>query len=333
VTAIAILDDYQGYARDRVDWSSLTGRAELTIFDRHITGTDELAAALAPFDVVVCMRERTPVTAELLDRLPRLELLVTTGEGNASIDLDAANARGVVVSATRAQRYGIEQLAELTWGLILAAVKNLPDETRSVRDGGWQRGVGTGLSERRLGLVGLGRIGSAVARVGQAFGMDVCAWSENLTPERAAAEGVTAVAKPELFATADIVSVHLRLSPRTTGLVGSAELGLMKPTAILVNTARGPLVDEPSLVRVLGAGGIRGAALDVFGTEPLPADHPFRRLPNVIATPHIGYVTEEMYEVFYADVIDDIDQYLRGEPVRVITRSPITTLRSIDAQA
>jgi phosphoglycerate dehydrogenase-like enzyme len=338
VTAIAILDDYQGYARDRVDWSSLTERADLTIFDRHITGVEELAAALAPFDVVVCMRERTPVTAELLNRLPRLELLVTTGAGNASIDLAAAKSRGVVVSATRAQRYGTEQLAELTWGLILAAVKNLPDEMNAVRDGRWQQGVGTGLSERRLGLVGLGLIGSAVAHVGRAFGMDVCAWSENLTAERAAAQGVTAVGKSELFATSDIVSVHMRLGPRTAGIVGAAELDLMKPTAILVNTARGPLIDEASLVRALGEGRIRGAALDVFGTEPLPDDHPFRRLPNVIATPHIGYVTEEMYEVFYADVIDDIDQYLRGEPVRVITRSPTTTRSpittgSIDAQA
>jgi phosphoglycerate dehydrogenase-like enzyme len=327
VTAIAVLDDYQRYARDRVDWSPLPGRVDLTIFDRHIAGVDELAEALSPFEVVVVMRERTPVTAELLDRLPRLRLLVTTGEANASIDLDAASARGVVVSATRAQRFGTEQLAELTWSLILAAVKNLQGELRAVRDGAWQRDVGSGLTERRLGLVGLGRIGSAVAQIGQAFGMDVCAWSENLSREAAAAWGVTAVTKQELFATSDVVSVHLRLSPRTAGTVGAAELALMKPSAILVNTARGPLVDEASLIDVLREARIRGAALDAFDTEPLPADHPFRTLPNVIATPHIGYVTEEMYRVFYADIIADIDQYLRGEPVRVITRSPITTMR------
>jgi phosphoglycerate dehydrogenase-like enzyme len=228
----------------------------------------------------------------------------------------------VVVSATRAQRYGTEQLAELTWALILAAVKNLPGEAGAVRDGAWQRGVGTGLSDRRLGLVGLGRIGAAVAKTGQSFGMDVCAWSENLTTQGAAAHGVEAVTKAELFSTSDVISVHLRLGPRTAGIIGAGELGLMQPGAILVNTARGPLVDEDSLVKVLSEGKIRGAALDVFDVEPLPAGHPFRQLPNVIATPHIGYVTQEMYEVFYADVIDDIDSYLRGAPVRVINQPP-----------
>lgn len=318
MTAVAVLDDYQHYARDRVDWSALAGRADVVFLDHHLTDPDELARTLAPFEVVVCMRERTPITADLLARLPDLRCLVTTGLGNASIDLDAAAARGVVVSATRAQRFANEQLAELTWALILAAVKHLPAEAAAVRAGGWQQAVGTGLSGKRLGVVGLGRIGAEVARLGIAFGMDVRAWSEHLAPEQAAEHGVTAVAKEELFATSDVITLHLRLSARSTGIVGPRELGVMKPGAILVNTARGQLVDEPSLVRALRAGRIRGAALDTFETEPLPADHPFRTLPNVLATPHIGYVTEEMYEVFFHDVVEDVDRFLAGDPVRVI---------------
>ncbi len=316
---VAVLDDYQDYARDRVDWTALDGRAAVTCFHDHLDDPDALAARLRSFDVVVCMRERTPVHADLLARLPRLRLIVTTGLTNASIDLAAAAGRGVLVCATRAQRYADEQLAETTWALILAAVKNLPAETAAVRAGQWQQSVGTGLTGKRLGVLGLGRIGAQVARLGIAFGMDVCAWSEHLTAEAAAEHGVTAVGKAELFATADVVSLHLRLSERSATTVGRDELFAMKSDAVLVNTARGQLIDEAALIEVLRDGRIRGAALDTFAAEPLPAGHPFRTLPNVIATPHIGYVTEEMYRVFFADIVADIQAFLAGEPIRVIS--------------
>jgi phosphoglycerate dehydrogenase-like enzyme len=316
---VAVLDDYQYYARDRADWSRLSGRADVEFFADHLSDPDALAKRLAPFDVVVCMRERTPVRAELLRRLSGLRLIVTTGLNNASIDLATATDQGVIVCATRAQRYADEQLAETTWALILAAVKNLPSEAAAVRAGKWQQSLGTGLSGNRLGVVGLGRIGAEVARLGIAFGMDVCAWSEHLDPQRAAELGVTAVPKRELFASSDVVSLHLRLSGRSAGTVGREELAAMKPTALLVNTSRGELTDEAALISTLRSGGIRGAALDVFTVEPLPPDHPFRTLPNVIATPHIGYVTEEMYTVFFADIVSDIEAFLDGSPVRVIS--------------
>lgn len=316
---VAVLDDYQGVALEMADWSPVTAQAEVVVFRDHLAGIGDLAERLAPFDVVVVMRERTPVGADLLARLPRLRLLVTTGAGNASIDLAAAAARGVVVSATGAAPDGSEQLAELTWALILAAVRDLPSQAASVRRGDWQQGLGTGVYGRTLGLLGVGRIGTIVGRIGAAFGMDVCAWSENLTDERAAAAGVRRVAKTELFERSDVVSLHLRLSERTTGVVGAAELSSMKPSAYLVNTSRGPLVDEPSLIEALRENRIAGAAIDAFEVEPLPPDHPFRTLPKVIATPHIGYVTHDMYGVFFRDVVEDITAFLAGAPVRVLS--------------
>ncbi|MER7680182.1 D-2-hydroxyacid dehydrogenase family protein [Streptomyces sp. NPDC096934] len=310
---IAVLDDYQNVALDRADWSGLN--AEVTVFTDHIPDVDELARALAGFEVVVAMRERTRFGADVLARLPDLRLLVTTGPRNAAIDVAAAARQGVVVCGTG---YYPEPTVELTWALILAAARNLPTEERAVRDGGWQRTVGTELRGKTLGLLGLGNLGSRVALIGQAFGMDTIAWSENLTPERAAEHGVRAVTKDELFAAADVLSVHLVLSSRTRGLVGGAELAAMKPSSILVNTSRGPIVDQDALLDALRRETIRCAALDVYDTEPLPADHPLRALPNTVLTPHIGYVTSELYEVFYRDAVEDIAAFRAGHPVRVI---------------
>ncbi|GAA2272449.1 D-2-hydroxyacid dehydrogenase family protein [Kitasatospora cystarginea] len=311
---VAILDDYQGVALECADWGQLD--AEIEVFTDHIPDTDELVRRLAGFEVAVAMRERTWFTAEVLRRLPDLKLLVSTGPRNVAIDVAAAARQGIVVSGTG---YFGAPTAELTWALILAAARNLPVEERAMRDGGWQRTVGTGLHGKTLGLLGLGNLGSSVARIGQAFGMGTIAWSQHLTPERAAEHGVTAVTEQELFATADVLSVHLVLSDRTRGLVGSAELAAMKPSAILVNTSRGPIVDQDALLDTLRRKAIRCAALDVYDVEPLPADHPFRTLPNTVLTPHIGYVTRELYEVFYRDAVEDIAAFQAGQRVRTLT--------------
>ncbi|PRX46106.1 phosphoglycerate dehydrogenase-like enzyme [Prauserella shujinwangii] len=310
---IAILDDYQNVALELADWDSLG--AEVEVFTEHVADRDELVRRLAGCEVVVAMRERTPFPAALLERLPDLRLLVTTGPRNASIDLAAAERLGIVVCGTG---YLPHPTAEHTWALILAAMRNLPVEERSVREGGWQRTVGRGLHGATLGLLGLGRLGSRVARIGQAFGMRTIAWSRHLTPERAAEHDVTAVSEEELLRTADVLSIHLVLSERTRGLLGAEELALLKPTALLVNTSRGPIVDETALVTALREGRIGGAALDVYDVEPLPADHPLRSLPNTVLTPHIGYVTRDLYEVFYRDAVEDIAAYQAGEPVRVL---------------
>jgi phosphoglycerate dehydrogenase-like enzyme len=262
------------------------------------------------------MRERTPFPRRLLERLPKLRLLVTTGMRNASIDLEAARDAGVVVSGTGAAG---ASTAELTWGLLLAVTRGIPMEDASVRSGGWQEGLGVGLSGKTLGIVGLGRLGSHVARFATVFEMQMLAWSQNLTAERAAEVGATLVAKDELFARSDAITIHLVLSERTRGLVGARELSLMKPTAYLVNTSRGPIVDEDALVDVLERRAIAGAALDVFDEEPLPPEHPLRRLPNTVVTPHIGYVSEEAYRVMYRDALEDVRAFLDGSPVRVLT--------------
>lgn len=311
---IAILDDYQNVALEFADWASLD--AEIEVFTTHVADADELAWRLAGFEVVVAMRERTRFPAELLARLPDLKLLVTTGMRNAAIDIDAARREDIVVCGTGS---GPHATAELTWTLILAAARNLAVELPSMRTGGWQTTVGTGLSGRTLGLLGLGRLGTRVAKIGQAFGMETLAWSQNLTRERAAEQGVTAVSKQDLFARADVLSIHLVLSERTRALVGAAELATMKPDALLVNTSRGPIVDEGALLDALRDRRIGGAALDVFDVEPLPADHPLRGLPNVVLTPHLGYVTRQTYEVFFRDAVEDIAAYRAGSPVRVIT--------------
>jgi phosphoglycerate dehydrogenase-like enzyme len=312
---VAVLDDYQDAARGFADWDSLN--AEVEFLHEPFADADALVNELSRFDAAVAMRERTPFPAEVLRRLDRLKLLVTTAMGNAAIDIPAATARGIVVCGTDYPFFSAA--SELTWALILAAVRSIPGETRFVAKGGWQMSVGTDLAGQTLGLLGLGRVGFRVARVGQAFGMETIAWSQNLTPERAAEHGVKAVSKQELFARSDVLSIHLILSDRTRGLVGTAELASMKPTALLVNTARGPIVDEEALLRALRNRTIGGAALDVFDTEPLPEKHVLRTLDSAVATPHVGYVTRGNYEVFYRQAIEDISAFAAGTPIRVLT--------------
>jgi phosphoglycerate dehydrogenase-like enzyme len=307
---IAILDDYQNVALGFADWDSLD--AEIEVFTKPL---DDVARRLAGFDVIVAMRERTRFPAEVLGKLTALKLLVSTGQRNAAIDVGAARELGIVVSGTG---YIAHPTAEHTWALILAAARNLPAEERSMREGGWQVGVGSGLHGKTLGLLGLGRLGARAARIGQAFGMETIAWSQNLTAEKAAEHGVTAVSKEDLFARADVLSIHLVLSERSRGLVGAAEFAAMKPAAILVNTSRGPIVDEDALLDALRRKEIGCAAIDVYDTEPLPADHPLRGLDNTVLTPHVGYVTREVYEVFYGDAVEDIAAFKAGSPLRVM---------------
>jgi phosphoglycerate dehydrogenase-like enzyme len=311
--AVAVLDDYQDVARSFGPWGELD--AAVTVFGDHVEGVECLAERLAPFDVVVAMRERTPFGAELLGRLPRLRLLVATGMANPSIDMAAARARGVVVSGTG----GLPSpTAELTWALVLALARHVCEEDAGMRAGGWQETVGTELAGRTLGVIGLGRLGRRVAAVGQAFEMHVVAWSQNLAAGDARALGVEPVERDELLARADVVSIHLRLSERTRGLIGARELGLMKRSALLVNTSRGPIVDETALVEALRAGTIAGAGLDVYDSEPPPPGHPLRSAPNTVLTPHLGYVTTGTYARYYSDAVEDIAAFLRGAPVRVL---------------
>jgi phosphoglycerate dehydrogenase-like enzyme len=306
---VAILDDYQDAALRLADWSAVRRRAEIMVFNDHLADPAAVVERLRPFDVVCVMRERTPLSRDILQQLPRLKLIASTGPRNAAIDMRAAAERGIVVTATG---YESTPTIELSWALILASARHLAREAASVRDGGWQTRIGTNLRGKCLGVIGLGNIGKEVARIALAFGMTVIAWSQNLTSEIASAAGATLVDKDALFRQADIVTIHLILSRRTSGLVGAAELALMKPTAWLVNTSRGPIVDEAALIEALQARRIAGAALDVFEIEPLPADHPFRRLDNVLATPHIGYVTEELYRTFYGDAAASIAAWLES---------------------
>lgn len=315
MTRLAILDDYQGVALRMAEWDRLPADVEVVVFRDHLADLDAVAARLADFDIGVAMRERTPFPRALLERLPRLRLLVTTGMRNAAIDLQAAADRGVLVCGTAGLPY---PTAELTWGLILALVRRIPREERAVREGRWQETVGLGVNGKTLGVLGLGTLGSRVARIARAFEMQVLAWSHHLTAERAAEVGATLAGRDELLARSDVVTIHLVLSERTRGLIGLRELALMKPSAYLVNTSRGPIVNETALVRALRDGAIAGAGLDVFDEEPLPPDHPFRRLPNTVVTPHLGYVTEETYRIFYGQALEDITAYLRGQPIRVL---------------
>ena len=304
---IAVLDDYQNVALKLADWSVLTGRAEITTFNDHIADPAALIDRLLPFDVVCVMRERTPLPRDIIERLPRLKLIASTGPGNASIDMAAASERGISVTATG---YRSTPTIELTWALILASMRHIVSESNAVRAGGWQTTIGQELEGKVLGVVGLGRVGGQVARIGLAFGMKIIAWSQNMTPEIAGAAGATMVPKSELFRQADIVTIHLVLSKRTRGLIGAAEFEVMKPTARLINTSRGPIVDEAALIAALQSHTIAGAALDVFDQEPLPAGHPFRSLDNVLATPHIGYVGEDLYRTFFQDVVASISAWL-----------------------
>lgn len=316
---IAILDDYQGVSLQMADWSLLAGRGNVTAFRDHISDPAALADRLRPFDVVCVMRERTPLPGFVLERLTNLQLVVTTGPSNRSIDLSAAKALGITVRHTRQGPGGV---VELTWALVLGIVRDLPGEIASLRGGGWQVSLGTDLKGKTLGILGLGRIGGRIARVAHAFDMEVIAWSPNLTHERAQVHGARLVSREELFRASDIVTIHLVLSDRTRGMVGAPELGLMKRTAYLVNTARGPLVDEAALIVALQGRQIAGAALDVFDVEPLPTEHPFRTLDNVLATPHIGFVTRDTYETFYPDILEDILAWFDGKPVRVLSPQP-----------
>jgi len=315
MTRVAILDDFQQVAVQIVDWAAALPGADVTSFADHLVDEDAVAARLAEFDVVVAMRERTPFRRSLLARLPRLRLLVTTGMRNAAIDLAAAAELGVTVCGTAGSG---NSTVELTWALILSVVRHVPEEDASIRAGGWQRTLGTDLAGASLGVLGLGNLGRRVAAIGLAFGMDVIAWSQNLTAEAAAGVGARRVEREELFRLADVLTIHLVLSDRTRGLVGAAELALMKPTAYLVNTSRGPIVDEAALAEHLRAGRIAGAALDVYGVEPLPTGDPLRTLPRSVLTPHLGYVSERTYRTFYREAAEDVAAFLAGRPVRTL---------------
>ncbi|MBX8534897.1 D-2-hydroxyacid dehydrogenase family protein [Pseudomonas cichorii] len=313
-TRIAVIDDWQDIASDVVDWSVLAPIGEVSFLHEFPADTATMVQRLQGFEVICVMRERTLFDEALLSQLPRLKLLVTGGMRNAAIDIKAAKRLGIEVCGTESYKHAAP---ELTWALIMGVTRNLVAEANSLRDGKWQIGLGSDLHGKTLGILGLGSIGKWIARYGQAFGMKVIAWSQNLTAEAAAESGVTYVSKQELFEQADVLSVHLVLSDRSRGLVDAQALGWMKPSAYLINSSRGPIIDEAALIATLQQRRIAGAALDVFDTEPLPAEHPFRTLDNVLATPHIGYVTENNYRTFFGQMIEDIQAWHAGAPIRV----------------
>lgn len=317
---VAVLDDYAGVALRVADWSPVQTRSEVTVFDRHLS-EDAAAEALRPFDVVCTLRERMAFPSTLIARLPNLKLITIVGRSLPNLDLAAATEHGILVAHSnfahprfRAMR---DATPELAWGLMIATVRNLAEEHRNMRDGGWQSAAGMTLAGKTLGLLGLGRVGRRMAEYAKAFGMDVIAWSQNLTADTAASVGARRVQKSELFAASDVVSIHVVLSERTRGLVGASELALMQPHAYLINTSRGPIVDEAALLAALESGRIAGAGLDVYDVEPLPGDHRLRRLPNVTLSPHLGYVTREMLGAFYSDTVESVVAWLDGTPVRI----------------
>jgi phosphoglycerate dehydrogenase-like enzyme len=314
----AILDDYQHAALNMADWTTISNKVDVEVFHEHVDQEDELVSLIKDFDIIVIMRERTPFRAPLFARLPRLKLLVTTGMRNASVDLVAAESHGIVVCGTSGSS---ESTAELTWALILGLARNIVQEHNAIlANGPWQSSVGIDLNGKRLGLLGLGKIGSRVARIGQAFGMEVSAWSQNLTKERADEAGVLlAASKEELLESSDFVSIHLVLSERTRGLLGSEELKRMRPSAYLINTSRAPIVDQAALAHALQNGWIAGAGLDVFEIEPLPKEDVFRTLPHVLSTPHLGYVSQNNYHAYYGQAVEDIQAYLSGSPIRKLS--------------
>jgi len=313
---IAVIDDWQDVASGVVDWSALEGTGEVHFVHDYPADNDTLAKRLETFQVICVMRERTRFDEDLLRRLPNLKLLVTGGMRNAALDIKAAGALGIQVCGTDSYKHAAP---ELTWALIMAATRNLVNEANALREGKWQQGLGGDLHGKTLGILGLGSIGQRVARFGQVFGMRVIAWSENLTAERAAEVDVTYVSKQELFEQADVLSVHLVLSDRSRGIVDAQALDWMKPTALLVNTARGPIVDETALIKALQKNRLAGAALDVFEQEPLPVHHPFRTLDNVLATPHVGYVSQQNYHLFFSQMIEDIQAWAAGAPIRLLS--------------
>jgi len=314
---LALINDYQKLAREAADWKSLPADIEVDITHDRMPGGDEGAALLAPYDIVVTAREETRFDHDLIGKLPKLKLLVTHGRRNAALDMAALAERGITVCGTG---YGFSMATvELAWGLILSLAKGIPMEDRGMREGEWGLGLPSGLADKTLGVLGLGDLGGGVARVGQAIGMNVIAWSQNLTDERCMEMGVRRVDKDTLFRESDVLSVHVVLSDRTRGLVGAPELALMKPTALLINTSRGPIVDETALIEALRSGAIAGAGIDVYDQEPLPADHPLRRLPNTVLTPHIGGRTRENFIARYRDCLEDVKAWLDGKPVRVLS--------------
>jgi len=313
---VAVLDDYQDVAHAFGDWASLAPRARVTVFRDHLHDRDAVVRRLAGFDAVCLMRERTGLDAWQLERLPRLKFIALAAMRHAGLDVEFARSRGIVVSGTAATHNGTP---ELTWALILALARQIPQQAASVRAGGWQCAVGTGLHGATLGVLGLGRVGGRVARVGRAFDMNVIAWSPNLTDARAAEHGAVRVERNALFSRADFLVLSIQLRAATRGIVGVPELALMKPTAFLVNTSRGAVVDDDALIDALRGGRLAGAGLDVFDMEPLPAVHPYRTLPNVLATPHIGYVTRDVYRLFHQGMVDAVHAWLDGRPIRLVT--------------
>jgi phosphoglycerate dehydrogenase-like enzyme len=313
--SVAILDDFQNVTRELADWKRLPPHVSVTIYNEHFEG-EELIRRISPFDVLVITRERTPFPRSVVERLPKLKLLVTAGSRNLGIDFAACRDHGVLVCGTEA---GSSPTAELAWGLILSLARHIAEEDRNLRSGKWQSTIGFALKDKTLGILGLGRLGSQMAQIGVAFGMKIIAWSQNLTAERAADRGATRVEKSELFRMADVLTIHVLLSDRTRGLVGRNELALMKQSAILINTARAAIVDEAALVEALVAGRIAGAGLDVYSREPLPPDAPILKAPNTVLTPHLGYVTRETYEIYFPQALEDIEAWIKGAPIRIIT--------------
>jgi len=311
----AIIDDYQNCALGLADWRSLAADVDFTVFADHLDDEDAVAERLRDFEIVSIMRERTPFPRTLFDKLPNLKLLLTSGMRNAAIDVAAARDHGVTVCGTQMLGY---PTAELTWGLILGLLRHIPFEDRETRAGAWQRTLGVCVQGKVLSVLGLGRLGSQVATVGKAFGMEVIAWSQNLTAERCAEFGVKLVGKEELFTRADVLTIHLILSKRTRGLVTAGDFARMKPTSYFVNTSRGPIVDEKALISVLERKAIAGAALDVFDVEPLPASHPLRHFENTVITPHIGYVSAENYRRIFTTTVDNLRAWLSGKPINVV---------------
>lgn len=312
--SLAILDDYQGVARGMVDWDRVPG-LRVEVFRDTLKTEAALAERLAPFDAILAMRERTPFPASLIRRLPNLRLLVTTGERNRAIDLAACQEAGITVCGTLSVG---APTVDIAWGLIINLMRDIPRQQQALRAGLWQTGLGTALEGRTLGVIGLGKLGGRMARIGQAFGMRVLAWSQNLTEEAAAAAGAMRVPKERLLEEADVVTLHLILSERSRGIIGAADLARMKPTAYLVNTSRGPLVDQRALITALEEGRIAGAGLDVFDEEPLPQGHPLLAAPNTLLTPHLGYVSRQNYEAYFEGALEAVEAFLAGAPVRVL---------------
>jgi phosphoglycerate dehydrogenase-like enzyme len=319
IPRIIILDDYQQVALNFADWSMLRDKAEITVSHDHLSAETALIQLLQPFQVVCVMRERSPLTRNILSQLPNLKLIVSTGQRNASIDMKAAEELGIQVAPTG---YHSSGAPELTWALILAVARHIPKENASLRSGGWQQSIGTDLSGKTIGIVGLGNIGNKIARYALAFDMKILAWSENLSAEKAENAGALLVDKETLFRHSDFVTIHLVLSSRSRGIISAEDLNLMKPSAFLINTSRGPLIDEQALIQTLQEKKIAGAAIDVFDQEPLPSDHPFRQMNNVLCTPHIGYVTAETYKVFYQDTVKAILEWIQSGAEKPKHRQP-----------